>query len=139
MKTKLISTSLAGLALTASLALPAHAERVDSIAVGADPAAHTITTRQVRRPYVFVITEKTRFVDARGTLLAVGLKVGDADVLTLAIEKGYLKKGSRLTVDFAQDGGLLAAARIQFRDMTRPAQDSEPDEKNPEPGDGNRQ
>lgn len=116
--------------LAVTLALPASASRLNARVVGVDPSAHTITTIEARKPFVFTVTERTRFVDAKGKLLAVGLKFHDVDVLTLARQKGYLKSGSRLSIVFEQQGNYLIASQVQFRDVTRQHDKREHQEEN---------
>ena len=120
MKTRSVLTSLTSIALSATFAVAARAETVNVRVVSVNPPAHTITTIEGRKPYVFTVTENTRFVDAKGSLLAVGLRINDTDVLASAVQKGYFKSGSRLSVIFAAQENRLTAAQVQFRDITRP-------------------
>ena len=106
-----ITTSSMACALFAAalLSVPALADGMNARVKSVDAAAHTFTVIEGGKDYTFAVTDTTKFIDAKGTVLPEGVKTD-----------GF-KAGTRLSISYKKADDKSVASEVKLRDKNREA------------------
>jgi hypothetical protein len=102
-----VTSFVMGLAVAATLAVPALADGINARIKSVDPTAHTITVVEHKQDYVFAVNDGTKFVNSKGEAVAEGINSGD------------LKPGTRLSITYTKQDDKSIASEVKLRDVPK--------------------
>lgn len=111
---KKVGTALAGAAIAAAMSTSAFADSINAHVSAVDPAAHVITVMEGGKSIPFTVTGDTKYTDTKDREIKF-----EGDALTVCVDKGFLKDGTRLSITYEKKDTGQIASIVKLRDFRK--------------------